>query len=72
MKEDRPVAALWTGKGPKTEVGKTLRFPGSGSRYTVQENGSVKNADKSRLTKKEKRKAKRNRVADRKLAQSNL
>jgi hypothetical protein len=66
MKDDRKVAALWTGKGEKTKIGETLRFPGSGTRYTVQENGSVVNPDKSRLTKKEKRKIKRGKVIARK------
>lgn len=52
-------------------VGKTFRFR-SGSAYTVQEDGSVRNAGPRKLTKAERKQAKRARQMDRQLATANL
>jgi hypothetical protein len=41
MKDNRKVAAIHTGLGSK-DIGKTLRFPGTGVSYEVQKDGSVR------------------------------
>lgn len=58
--KDHKVHVLHKCQGGTLAVGKTFRFP-SGSRYAVQENGSVINPDKMKLTKAEKKKLKRDR-----------
>ena len=73
--KDRQYAAIYTGSAAR-EKNKTWAFPGSGDRYTVQENGSVINPDRiNKPNKAQKRAMKRVRIvriADRHAAEANL
>lgn len=65
-------AAIRTGPKAST-VGKTLFFPNSPHvAYEVQPNGSVRRLGAKRLSHKEKKQLRKDRIADLKLAQSNL
>lgn len=55
----------------KLGEGEMVAFPGSGTRYVFQKNGSVVNPDRKKFTKSQKRILKRARIADRIAAQKN-